>query len=157
MDKPAVLINEFFSRMHYGTHIQYGAEDVQRFGLALLMIVSVDGLSDRERWAHTEIGRHVGAPDEMIQAVYSADLTKLDLAEVLEGFSDGTPARTMLYDAITIASVDGYSDEERAFAARAAEILGIEPSVLKAIESLVETERALRNTKAALLLSPASA
>lgn len=157
MDKPPILINEFFSRMHYGSHIQYGAEDVERFGLALLMIVSADGLSDRERWAHEEIGRHVGAPEEMIQAVYSADISKLDLDKILEGFADGSPARTMLYDAITIASVDGYSAEERAFAAHAAKVLGIEPSVLHAIESLVETERALRKTKAALLLSPASA
>lgn len=150
MSKPGV--NEFFSLMHYGvTFEQYSLEDMKRYGLALLKIVSTDGFSPREKWAHIELGRHVGAPDDVVREMAEKDVSKVNLAEVLGGFKDGVPARAMLYDAIVIASVDGYSDSERAMAANAAKVLGIEKNVLESIESLVESERALRKLKAALL------
>lgn len=147
-------LNKFFCLLHYGAtfdSIPTTPDDMRRFALALLKIVGADGLSEKEQWAYAEIGRHVGAPEALIQQLLATDPSKLDLAELLAGFTDGVNARAMLFDAITVASADGYSDEERKVAAEAAKTLGIDEPTLRAIEALVETEAAFRRTKGAIL------
>lgn len=147
-DRPT---NEWFIRNHYGIDFNSPVDEMKRYGMAMMAIVAADGLSERERWVSTELGRHMGAPADMISNVLGADASKIDLAEVLRGFKDGTPARAMLYDAITIASADGFSDEERKFGKRVAKLLGIEDNVYDAILSLVEAEMALNRLKGSLL------
>ena len=63
----------------------------------------------------------------------------------------GTPARAMLYDAITIASADGFTEKERTLLERVAKLLGVDDSVYNAVLSLVEAETALNRLKGSLL------
>jgi len=144
--------NEFFATMHYGAVPEAASLEVMTsFGQALLAIVSADGLSEKEREAFAEIGRHLGVPEEAIQQVLATETAKLDLAKILNGFADGPHARRMLYDAIVVAHADRYSEAERAASARVAQLLGIDASVLRAIEGLVDAELALRSVRAAVL------
>jgi tellurite resistance protein len=145
-------VNEYFAQLHYGvTMEEYAPGDIKRFFLAVLKIVAADGLADRERWAFTELARHVGVPEHVVDALVKTDLATIDLAQVLAGFRDGVPARAMLYDAITVASVDGYTAEERKFARHAAELLGVDERAVRTIESIVAGEHAMRELKASLL------
>ncbi len=143
--------NEWFTRLHYGIDFNTPVEEMKRYGIAMMAIVAADGSSERERWVATELYQHMGAPTDMITSTMGMDLSKINLAEVLRGFKDGTPARAMLYDAITIASADGFSEEERKLAERVAKLLGIDENVYHAIQSLVEAETALNRMKGALL------
>jgi hypothetical protein len=59
----------------------------------------------------------------------------------------------MLYDAIKIACVDGYAEKEKAAARKAADLLGIDRSVVTALEGLVLAEEALKQMRADLLAS----
>lgn len=154
MSKP--VVNEFFAKLYYGAaRPEVGREEQQKWGLAVLKIVSADGFSEAEKDCLAELGRHFGAPEEMIQAALKVDVSKLDLAEILRGFKDGAPARAMLWDAMLVASADGFSESERAFAARAAKLLGIEPSVYHSILAMFEADMALRRARAALLFPEA--
>lgn len=143
--------NEWFIRSHYGIDFNSPAEEMKRYGIALMAIVAADGVSERERWAATELAQHMGAPTDMISSIMGMDPSRIDLAEVLCGFKDGTPARAMLYDAITIASADGFSEKERAFTEGVAKRLGIDDNIYNAIVSLVEAEAALNRLKGSLL------
>src|SRR5262245_37737368 len=100
-----VGVNQFFSKMFYGYVLENKPEDMQRWGMGMLKIVAADGLSDKEKHAMIDLARCLGAPNELIDAVMKLDPEKIDLAECLRGFNDGSPARAMLYEAMVIASV----------------------------------------------------
>lgn len=53
----------------------------------------------------------------------------------------------LLYDAIKISSVDGYSDKERAKVERAAQILGVSLEHVRALEGLVAAENSVRDAR----------
>jgi len=56
-------------------------------------------------------------------------------------------AKVMLYDAVTMASQDGYSNEEKERSAKAASILGIDDEDREELELLVAEERKLLTRK----------
>lgn len=143
--------NEWFTRLHYGVDFNTPVEEMERYGIAMMAIVAADGLSERERWVATELYRHMGAPADMLSRIMGMDTSTVDLAELLRGFKDGTPARAMLYDAITIASADGFTEEERTLVERVAKLLGVDENVYNAVLSLVEAETALNRLKGSLL------
>jgi hypothetical protein len=144
-------VNEFFCRYHYGTLLAADPENMKKWGIAVRKIVSADGFSDKEKQFWKGIGEHIGSNEEMIKAVWAADIDNIKMAELLKGFSDTAARRAMLYDAICIASVDGYSEKERALAAQAAEILGVDKGTLHSIEAMVEADNALRRARGALI------
>lgn len=146
-------VNEWFCRQHYGGFFDVSPQDFERWGTAVTMIVAADGFSEQEQAVWSELGKGFGAPPEMITAMSSMDVSKLHLADVLSGFKDGTPARALLYSAIVIASADGFSDAERKFAEKTADVLGVDRHVLDSIISLYEAEVALNNVKGSLLLA----
>ncbi|HTQ41142.1 MAG TPA: hypothetical protein VMI75_00200 [Polyangiaceae bacterium] len=144
--------NEFFASWHFGTLIQASPEAMKAWGLAVRKIVSADGMSEKEKERWVGIGRLMGATDEDVAYVMGADLEKVDLPALLKNFGNNKAAmRGMLYDAIVISSADGYSEKERALAAKTAALLGVETSVLHTLESLVEAEHALRRARGALI------
>jgi tellurite resistance protein len=143
--------NEWFTRLHYGVDFDTPVEEMETYGIAMMAIVAADGLSERERWVATELYRHMGAPAEMLSSIMGMDTSTVDLPELLCRFKDGTPARAMLYDAITIASADGFTDEERRLLERVARLLSVDESVYNAVLSLVEAETALNRLKGSLL------
>lgn len=152
MQNQAQPLDSFFAKMFYGAVPDVATkEDMQRWGFALIKIVSADGFSGAERQTLAALGRHLGATGDMVKEVVDSDIQKQDLAQLLSGFKDGAPARAMLYGVMTVASADGYSARERELAAKAAKLLGVEPNVLQTIEALFEAEMSLRKARAAVL------
>lgn len=151
MQEQQMPVSEYFFRMHYGTiPTRMEEDDVKRFGTALVAIVGADGLSERERWAYREIGKLMGVPEQALEHDLSTDVSSLNLEELMTGFGKA-PARALLYTAIVIASVDGYSDKEKAAAARIAKVIGVSPAELATIEGLVESDLALRRARGSFL------
>src|SRR5262249_56379752 len=81
-------------------------------------------------------------PDTMLDELSKFDARHAKLEDYLS--SDykhlKAPARVMLYTAIWISWADGYSPEERAMAARAAKLLGVDDDLLAALETAAEIE-----------------
>lgn len=83
---------------------------------------------------------------------YAEDPSSLgDLDKLLAAAGGDGVAKTLMYDAITMCSQDGYSAKEKALAKKAASALGLSASSLSAIETLVANESALHGAKKALL------
>ncbi len=85
-----------------------------------------------------------GATKEYIEAIRNIDWKNVNieeqLAEVKFDFSLNA-RRTILYQAIKMSRADGiYHEKEKAAVYKAAEILGIEKSVVASLESVAETE-----------------
>lgn len=147
-----MTVNRFFSEMHFGAYFpDFNAEQMRHFGRALLCIAAADRLSATELVTYQEIGRHLGTPPEILEELAATDPASIDLEETLNSLGEDFSTHALLYDAILIASTDGYTEEERFKTAQAAEILGISKGALKSIERLVETESAQRKLKATLL------
>ncbi|MBL9099861.1 MAG: hypothetical protein JNL82_02825 [Myxococcales bacterium] len=141
-----------FARMFYGAvPVQSSPEDMQRWSAALYKIVASDGFSAVERETLRSLGRLRGTPEELTDAALAGDPRDLSLDELLAGFRDGAPARAMLYEVMTIASADVYSQRERELVARAARLLGVDRPTFQTIEALFEAEVAMRKARAAVL------
>ena len=150
--------NAWFLKQWYG-HVptETNLDSMQRFGKALMCIVGADGLSPGEREFFIAMGQTGGVPQEIIDGIVATDVKKESLDALLKGIKDTPLARVMLFDAITVAHADGvYSAAEKAEAARAAKLLGIDDSTLATIEGLVEMDENLRRTRASLLFGTAS-
>lgn len=120
------------------------------YGEALLAIVGGDGQVTPAEWGYFEDrARGMATPDAVIAHWRAFDFHNADVTAILPvAFDAGVPpkkvARLMLYDAITMSMADGaYSDGERHVAEKAAKWLGVEDVVLRAIEGIVQTERAV--------------
>jgi tellurite resistance protein len=138
--------------MHYGyVPASVTERDMLAYGRALLIVVGADGTVSEAEWrCFIETAEALGMPltDDVLRQLRDFDFRNADIADFLRfaGFS----AQSLLYDAILIASVDGYAKEERAMAARFAQKLGVDTAVLAVIEAIVETEAVMRNTKGRL-------
>lgn len=142
--------NLFYARERYGTVPKFPATD-GRFAKALMIIIGADGkISDAEMAAFLGAAELMGMPAGFREELRSFDFKNEKLEVHLKGLGDGPTSRRMLYDAIKIAHADGYAAEEHRMAQRAAELLGVEPSVVTAIEGLVATEIALMSARGAL-------
>lgn len=147
-----MTVNRLFSEMHFGVHLEdLSEEQLRHFGVALLSILSADRLSATELATFEEIAMHLGTPRKTVEEIGSLDTTAVDLEEVLGELGESFNHRALLYNAVLIASTDGYSKNERAKVANAAEILGISDDCLKNIERLVAMEIAQRKLKASIL------
>src|SRR5262249_12928535 len=100
-------------------------EQVVQYARAAKLIASADGLSDRESSALVARMDALGAPDDVRKEIMDFDVTSATLQDVLKGFPV-KHAKALLYSAISVASVDGYTDAERTSVATAAEVLGVD-------------------------------
>ncbi|GAB5464959.1 MAG: hypothetical protein Kapaf2KO_03950 [Candidatus Kapaibacteriales bacterium] len=93
--------------------------------------------------------------EESFDEVKNFDYSKVDTKDYLSSLSlqiDDSEKKYFLYDAIRMCSADRlYSDEERAASKKAAEIFEVSDEMLKAIEHLIEMERAVEVTKESIL------
>lgn len=149
-------INTLYARERYGAMAPQAEASTPdralRYAKALKMILAGDGeISAKENAAFQDFGVMMGTSKELIDKVNAFDTRREKLEDHLRGLTDCVPARRMLYDAIRIASSDGYADRERAMARKAAELLGIDKDVLEAIEGLVSVEEALKTARAKVL------
>jgi hypothetical protein len=98
--------------------------------------------------------RSVQLPEAMLEELANFDPAQGRLEDYLQGDWKHlkAPSRVLLYTAIWFSHADGvYADGERAMAARAARILGIDDDMLAALEGLAEVEWATSAARAALL------
>ena len=126
---------------------------VLAYAKAVKIIIAADGsVPDAERKAMKKGLTRLGATDEVLAEFDKFDPAKAKLEDVIGGMrKNGFRARALLRDAIEISRADGhYAAEERAAAAKAAELLGVDRAVLHQIEALVELEHAVAHLRKSL-------
>jgi tellurite resistance protein len=155
-DPKTIGTRDFTLRMMYGTSLGNHEPEMQlRLAKAIMIIASADGELSPAEWAALVGGfRAAQMPDAMLDELARFDGRTAKLEDYLTGDYKHlqAPARVMLYTAIWISGADGhYAAEERAMAARAAKILGIDDDLLASLESHAEIEATAAAGRAALL------
>jgi uncharacterized membrane protein YebE (DUF533 family) len=144
----------FLAYMLYGSdakrqrEIPVEARDL--YARAILTIAAADGLSDRERDYFVNLARALEMPDEVAEGYAKYDTKSASLEQLLKPLKGMKPVPYLVYDAIKIASVDGYSDKERAAVRAAAEALGVAIESVRALEALVVAENGIREARLAI-------
>ena len=127
-----------------------------KYGAALMAIAGADGeLAEKEfQWYVDEQELLLEDATEYIEALRKFDWKNANIEELLSGISYDFPInfrRGMLYQAIKMSRADGvYQEQEKAAVAKAAEILGIDRSMVVSIESVAEMEEATERLRLAL-------
>jgi len=144
----------FLGYLNYGfddrRQQQISLEDRDRYARALLTIAAADGLSETERAYFANLSRAMDMPEELVARYLAYDPRSASLDELLAPLRDRHPVPYLLYDAVKLASVDGYSESERTRMADAARALGAELEQLRALEGLVAAENGVRQARLAL-------
>ncbi|MBP0019086.1 MAG: TerB family tellurite resistance protein [Cyanobacteria bacterium SBLK] len=124
---------------------------------ALMAIAGADGeLAEEElQWYIEEQELLFTDPTEYIEEIRSFHWKNVNIKELLGKIKYDFPInfrRAMLYQAIKMSRADGiYEDREKIAVSKAAEILGIQHSIVVSIESLVELEDTSDRLRLALL------
>ncbi|NES02823.1 MAG: hypothetical protein F6K22_08155 [Okeania sp. SIO2F4] len=127
-----------------------------KYGGALMAIAGADGeLAEKEfQWFVDEQELLTVDTQEYIETLRKFDWKNANIEELLSGIKYDFPMnfrRVMLYQAIKMSRADGtYQEKEKAAVAKAAEILGIERTMVVSIESLAEMEDASERLRLAL-------
>jgi tellurite resistance protein len=155
-DPKTIGSRDFTLRLMYGSTLGSHDPEMQlRLAKAIMIIAAADGELSPAEWAALIGGfRAVQMPDSMLEELARFDPRSSKLEDYLSQDYKHlkAPARIMLYTAIWISRADGhFAAEERAMAARAAKILGIDGDMLAALEGLAEVEAATAAARAALL------
>jgi uncharacterized tellurite resistance protein B-like protein len=128
-------------------------------GCALMAIAGADGeLSEKElQWYLDEqemLAVDSGELQEYIKTLRKFDFKSANLEDLLGNIKYNFSVNfyhTMLYQAIKMSRADGvYHEKERASVAKAAEILGVEPTVVIALETVAEMEETTARLRLAL-------
>ncbi|NER25458.1 MAG: hypothetical protein F6J86_16075 [Symploca sp. SIO1B1] len=128
-------------------------------GCVLLAIAGADGeLTEEElQWYIDEqemLAVDSAALQEYIETLRKFDWKNANIEEILKGIKFDFPinfSRSMLYQAIKMSRADGtYHEKEKAAVAKAAKILGVEPSVVVSLESVAEMEETADRLRIAL-------
>ncbi len=127
-----------------------------KYGGALMAIAGADGeLAEKEfQWYVDEQALLMVDSQEYIETLRKFDWKNANIEELLNGLKYDFPLnfrRTMLYQAVKMSSADGvYQEKEKAAVAKAAEILGIDRSMVISIESLAQMEDASERLRLSL-------
>ena len=152
----AIDPSAFFTEQVYGADAvtQQGLlpQVYVNYGLAILVITGFDGeLSELELSFFLARSRAFGTPERLLEEYRSFDPASVPLEELVPPLREHGLGPALIYDAVLVASVDGYHPDERAAVRRAAELVGVDPPTVVAIEGLVEVEHALTRARHALL------
>lgn len=147
----------FLAQQNYGHGAEVQAripvESRDRYARAILTIAAADGLSAQESEYFANLSAAMDMPEEVIAHYLKYDTSSASLEELLSPLRQATPelnpAGYLLHDAIKLASVDGYSEKERAKVAEAARLLGVSPSHTAELEGLVAAENGIRTARIA--------
>ena len=123
-----------------------------RFGKAVLIIAAAGGqLSDSELHHFMGMAKAYGRlGSEELEQLEHFDPHSASLEDCLTA-DHKELSRAFVYDVIKTSRAEGYNARERQAVRKAAKLLGVDISIVAAIEGLVETEAALRDTRLALL------
>lgn len=144
----------YYWNLHYGMFPQQPLNEniFLHFNRALLIISGADGELSAAEWdVFVATRRLLGIPMELLSQFKTFDYRNGNLEESLKHIEGGEVA--LIYDAIKIASADGYADAERAMARKAAEILKINICAVVHLEYLVAQEYQTAASKKALFTS----
>ena len=147
-----------YAKMVFGYPELCPAVTAKNYGYALLCISGADGeVSESElHWLTKYYGFMMGAPKELTDDWTSFDYKKANLSDVLKNL-DGVPvnfSRALIFDAIRMASADGYVRKEKRSVYTAAKILGVDKHIVAGLECLVENELTFKKHMAILLEVP---
>jgi uncharacterized tellurite resistance protein B-like protein len=134
-------------------------ELLRAYAKTLLVVAGADGMSTAEMehfvaWQHAS-----GHPASVIEELQHFDYRNADVKQVISAFcalAEHTPEakRVLIYDAIRLSYADGkYSATERKALQEVADEIGVEPTVVIALEGVVSVEIAARQTRLALFKS----
>lgn len=127
------------------------------YGGALMAIAGADGeLAEAEfQWYVEEQELLLTETQEYVEVLRKFDWKNANIEQLLSKISYDFPLnfrRGMLYQAIKMCRADGnYHDKERSTVAKAAEILGLDRSMVVSLESLAEVEEATDRLRLSLL------
>ncbi|NET46021.1 TerB family tellurite resistance protein [Okeania sp. SIO2B3] len=145
-----------YSQQRYNNAQSIDFDVAVKYGGALMAIAGADGeLAEAEfQWYIDEQELLMVDSQEYIEALRQFDWKNANIEELLNGISYNFPLnfrRVMLYQAIKMSRADGsYHEKEKAAVAKAAEILGIERSIVVSLESLAEMEESTERLRLAL-------
>jgi uncharacterized tellurite resistance protein B-like protein len=137
-----------YAKRRYNASTPIDFDVAVNYATVLMAIAGADGeLAEAEfQWYADEQELLLTEPQEYIEVLRQADWKNADIEELLAKISYDFPLnvrRVMLYQAIKMCRADGdYADKEQASVARAAEILGLDRSVVVSLESLAQLEEA---------------
>ncbi len=125
-------------------------EERDRYARAILTIAAADGLSQSERDYFVNLSRAMEMPDEVAEKYATYDTKSASLEELVTPLRGKQPAPYLIYDAIKISSVDGYTPAEQAKVEQAAQAMGVPLEHVRALEGLVAAENATRQARLAV-------
>ena len=145
-----------YAKKKYNVTAPIDVDVARNYLRAIVAIAGADGeLAQKELDWFVEEQNLVGVPSDLIEEnIIKFDGKGADIEQLLAGIHYDFPLnfrRCMLYQAIKMSRADGvYHDKEKAAVARAAQILGIERSVIASLESLVEIEESADRLRLAI-------
>ncbi len=126
---------------------------LRAYGKALLVVAGSDGMSTAEMEHFIAWQQASGHPKSLIEELQHFDYRSADVRQVISAFRDlaeETPEakRVLLYDAIRLAWADGkYSPTERKALQELADELGVERTIVIALEGVVSIEMTARQLR----------
>ena len=156
MTTATTLTGTSYAKKKYNITAPVSVDVAKNYVRAIVAIASADGeLAQTELDWFVEEQQMLGAPSDFIEEnIIKFDHKNADIEELLSGIHYDFPLnfrRSMLYQAIKMSRADGvYHDKEKAAVARAAQILGIERSVVVSLESLAEIEESADRLRLAI-------
>lgn len=145
-----------YARRRYKVTQPVDMDVALKYSCALMAIAGAEGeLAEAElQWYLDEQAILTDEPQEYLEAIRKLDWKSANIEELLGGIKYDFPVnfrRSMLYQAIKMSRADGiYHDQEKAAVAKAAEILGIERSVVVTLESLADIEESAERIRLAV-------
>lgn len=121
---------------------------------ALKLIIAADGEIATAEWQALQKGmQRMGVSADVVETMTQFDPASSSLEELLADMKKGGKrARMLVRDAIELSRADGvYAAAEKAAVRRCADLLGVDAATVKALESLVEMEHAVKRLRKALL------
>ena len=132
-----------------GLSLEYGVKMLK----AVKVLAAADGLSGIEQAGIRRRMQELGIPADVREEIEAFDTTTTTLDEVLQDFPrGGIEARYLIVAAISVASVDGYSDDEKVLIRECAGKVGLSEeyvSVLEASEKVARMVELLQDTELA--------
>jgi hypothetical protein len=127
-------------------------EEMLRYLISLKIILSADGSHPLELHALSLGMQLMGVPEHLSATVNEYDVSQQRLEDHLPRKCSRGRARLLIYDAVRLSSADQeYSGGEQAAVARAAHLLGVDAFAVRALEGLVQMERAVDRMRKSLL------
>lgn len=160
IDPTRISATEHVTREYFGDPAAYGMRFplprsfyTEASRLVLAIVGADDKVSPAERATWEASARFWGLAEEEIKEASRLDVSKASIESLV------TPqlraaAGMLLYDAVRIASVDGFHDKERQVTVKAARALGLEPTIVPAIEGLVSISNVVLEARHRLLQVP---